>query len=353
MIPENIPFLVTSTVFKGPCRAKNINFKISGTLLAPYSPSAWSGQDSGQWLAFNGVTGLHVDGFGALNGQGEAWWDQSCRSHPDLEGCTNLAPTALKFTSCNNSSLKNMYFINSPQTHVTITRSTGFKIDNLRIKSPESSPNTDGIHIQSSKHLSIANARISSGDDCISIGDYTSHIHIANIQCGPGHGISIGSLGRKGNVVRVENIHVSDCTFTGTTNGARIKTWQRGRGYVRRVIFENLRFQAVKNPIIIDQNYCEKAGACPELDSGVHISNVVYRKMTGTSSTDIAIKLECSRAVPCSDITMSSIHFSSATPGKHVTANCSNARGQEFGVIPGHCLKNGAPALSNHSLHNL
>jgi galacturan 1,4-alpha-galacturonidase len=27
------------------------------------------------------------------------------------------------------------------------------------------------------------------GDDCISIGDYTSNITILDVSCGPGHGI--------------------------------------------------------------------------------------------------------------------------------------------------------------------
>lgn len=37
---------------------------------------------------------------------------------------------------------------------------------------------------------------------------------------------SIGSLGRGGSYAQVENINVSDVNFDGTTNGARIKTWE-------------------------------------------------------------------------------------------------------------------------------
>ena len=37
---------------------------------------------------------------------------------------------------------------------------------------------------------------------------------------------SIGSLGKGGNFVQVENIYVSKVYLKGTTNGARIKTWQ-------------------------------------------------------------------------------------------------------------------------------
>ena len=37
---------------------------------------------------------------------------------------------------------------------------------------------------------------------------------------------SIGSLGKDGKHETVEFVHVKDVSFTGTTNGARIKTWQ-------------------------------------------------------------------------------------------------------------------------------
>lgn len=37
---------------------------------------------------------------------------------------------------------------------------------------------------------------------------------------------SIGSLGINGEYDTVEGVYVRNCNFTGTQNGARIKTWQ-------------------------------------------------------------------------------------------------------------------------------
>lgn len=37
---------------------------------------------------------------------------------------------------------------------------------------------------------------------------------------------SVGSLGKGGEYATVEEVHVKDCTFMGTTDGARIKTWK-------------------------------------------------------------------------------------------------------------------------------
>ncbi|XP_052200359.1 probable polygalacturonase At1g80170 isoform X2 [Diospyros lotus] len=339
IVPRNYAFLVNPVLFHGPCKARNIDFVVSGIILAPNSPKVWNGCDASQWLAFRGITGLNVYGAGTIDGRGKDWWDQSCRHHPDLKGCIKLAPTALKFLSCNKSRVRDVHFINSPQTHVLIMRCNGLHVSNVTIQSPGYSPNTDGIHIQSSHHLTIDDAKIGSGDDCVSIGDYTSDLQITNVECGPGHGISIGSLGKGGNFVRVENIQVSNAFFKGTTNGARIKTWQVGKGYVRKVSFQNLKFDSVKNPLIIDQNYCNVRGQCKELETGVQVSDVVYKGLLGTSSTAVAINVNCSPAMPCTGISMESITLTAADAGKRVVASCGNARGIETAVLPRPCLR--------------
>ncbi|CAA7025426.1 unnamed protein product [Microthlaspi erraticum] len=62
------------------------------------------------------------------------------------------------------------------------------------------------------------------GDDCVAINGGSYNINISHVACGPGHGISIGSLGRGEFNETVENVKVTHCTFNGTSNGARIKT---------------------------------------------------------------------------------------------------------------------------------
>ncbi|XP_075503260.1 polygalacturonase QRT2-like [Primulina tabacum] len=340
IVPPNKTYLLNPIIFQGPCQPTTIYFIISGRIIGPELPSEWNGKDASGWLGFKDVNGLNVDGFGTVDGRGQGWWDQSCRYHPQLKQCTTLAPTALKFMECNDSSVSNLKLVNSAQTHLLLRGCDSFVVNNVVIESPANSPNTDGIHIHSSHNVIITNSKFSTGDDCISIGDRISNIKIYNVVCGPGHGISIGSLGRRGNYVQVEKIHVSDAFFKGTTNGARIKTWQVGRGYVRDVTFENLMFDSVQNPIIIDQNYCDVRNACKEEETGVEISNVRYKEIYGTSSGDIAVNLNCSYSVPCYEILMESIELVSTTPGEDVIADCANAYGQEFDVSPASCLLN-------------
>lgn len=312
--------------------------------MAPPSPSSWIEHDPSQWLAFKEVSGLHVYGSGRINGQGFGWWNQSCKYHPELIGCTKLAPTALKFLRCNETTLTGIRFINSSQTHVTLFGCDVFHIDELTIEAPGNSPNTDGIHLQHAHNVIITNTEIGTGDDCVSIGDYTSNIDILNVTCGPGHGISIGSLGRGGSYVQVNNILVRNAYFKGTTNGARIKTWRGGRGYVKRVIFENLFFNSVKNPLLIDQNYGAVRGTTvkeEEEEMGVRISDVTYKDLYGTSASKVAININCSRTVACTDITLDSIMlWPAGQVVKQVTSYCSNAYGVARGVVqPPSCLQ--------------
>lgn len=46
---------------------------------------------------------------------------------------------------------------------------------------------------------------------------------------------SVGSLGAGGADDRVEEVHVRNCNFTGTQNGARIKTFPVMRSCIRKL----------------------------------------------------------------------------------------------------------------------
>ncbi|KAI5336762.1 hypothetical protein L3X38_016030 [Prunus dulcis] len=127
------------------------------------------------------------------------------------------------------------------------------------------------------------------GDDCIAINGGCSDLNIANIAYGPGHGISVGSLGANGALEKVNNVYVKDCSFSGTTNGARIKTWQGGSGYARNITFEKITLDAAKNPIIIDQFYCDRDHYCKSQPSTLSVDYVKYIDFEGTSVSEEAI----------------------------------------------------------------
>ncbi|RXH88668.1 hypothetical protein DVH24_000267 [Malus domestica] len=126
---------------------------------------------------------------------------------------------ALHFNQCDNLQLSGLTHRDSPKSkHITIS--------NLHIIAPENSPNTDGIDISVSCYVNIHDSVVGTRDDCITIINGSSYINFTNIACGQGHGIrySVGSLGEHGAYDTAEAIHVRNCTFNGTQNGARIKT---------------------------------------------------------------------------------------------------------------------------------
>lgn len=145
----------------------------------------------------------------------------------------------------------------SKNFHVNLMTCTNVTFDNFHAVAPAESPNTDGIHIGWSKNITIKNSVMETGDDCVSIGDGCEDLHIEGVKCGPGHGISIGSLGRNTGEKPVKGVYVKNCSFTETENGIRIKTWPDSQpGEVSDMYFEDLTMDKVNNPIIIEQEYC-------------------------------------------------------------------------------------------------
>lgn len=163
---------------------------------------------------------------------------------------------SLKFAKVNNSIVTDITSLNSMQFHFHIHGCSNFSLSNINITAPGNSPNTDGMHISSSDSIKVFDSVIGTGDDCISIGHSTTNIAITNITCGPGHGISVGSLGKRPEERSVNGISVTNCTFVNTTNGARIKTWMGTvPAEATNITYEGLIMKGVQNPIIIDQSY--------------------------------------------------------------------------------------------------
>nr|POE85041.1 polygalacturonase [Quercus suber] len=164
------------------------------------------------------------------------------------------------------------------------------------------------------------------GDDCISIGDGTQDVTIKQVTCGPGHGISIGRLGRYQNEQPVSGIRVVGATLSNTLNGVRIKTWPASpSGIASDIHFENVIMDNVGNPILIDQNYCPNNQCSNESPSKVKISNVSFKNITGTSSTLEAVKLVCSKSVPCQQVVVTDIDLAYKGSGS-ATSTCVNVQ---------------------------
>ncbi|XXG45698.1 hypothetical protein AAC387_Pa02g0709 [Persea americana] len=341
VIPSQRTFLLYPTMaFNGPCKSPKIGIAILGTLLAP-PPSAWNGYSTDNWLTFRYVDGLTINGNGVINGGGPTWWNKLCKTN-NVEGCIQRAPMSLSMLSCNNIRLEDLHFVDSAFFHTHFWNCKTATFRRLTFRAPYESPDTVGIHLSACQNMRLHNLTIGTGDDCVAIDDKTSNVYISKTVCGPGHGISIGSLGKNGESAAVEDIYVRSVIFIGTSNGARIKTWQGGKGYVKNITYSRMSFVEVKNPITIDQYYCGGGSGCNTQADAVKISDVRFIGGSGTSTGHSApISLMCSETVPCTDLVVRGVKITPATHSGESKAECVNAHGLSIGeVVPQvPCLK--------------
>ncbi|XP_019093764.1 PREDICTED: polygalacturonase-like, partial [Camelina sativa] len=324
-------FLLRSIVFDGAkCKRKSVTVRIQGTLVAPSDYRVIGGKN--YWIFFQHLDGLSVYG-GVLDAQGTSLW--SCKKSG--KSCPSGA-TSIGFQNSINVLVSGLTSLNSQMFHVVINGCRNVKLDGVKVSADGNSPNTDGIHVQSSSTVSILNSKISTGDDCVSIGPGTNGLWIENVACGPGHGISIGSLGKESVEAGVQNVTVKTATFTGTENGVRIKSWARpSNGFAKNIRFQHCVMNNVQNPIVIDQNYCPGNENCPNQVSGVKISDVTFLDIHGTSATEVGVKFDCSSKKPCTGIRIQDVKLTYRN--KPAIADCSHAGGSEAGFQrPNSCL---------------
>ncbi|CAL5336922.1 unnamed protein product [Camellia sinensis] len=302
-VPQGKYLIASKTIFAGDiCKNTAITVHIDGTLVAPSDYNVLG--NSFNWIVFENVNGVSIYG-GTLDAQGTALW--ACKASG--KNCPAGA------TCCNN-----------------------IKLQGVKVSAAGNSLNTDGIHVAGSSGVTILSSKIATGDDCISVGPGTTNLWIESIACGPGHGISIGSLGKDSQESGVQNVTVKTVIFTGTQNGLRIKTWAKpSNGFVRGVLFQHATMVNVQNPVIIDQNYCPGNTNCPNQVSGVKISDVTYQDIHGTSATEVAVNFDCSKQHPCSKIILEDVHLTHMN--QPALASCVNAEGTSSGSVqPTSCL---------------
>ncbi|CAM8929444.1 hypothetical protein QQ045_023093 [Rhodiola kirilowii] len=332
LVPKGT-YMMQHAVLIGPCMAKRIAFLLKGTLKA--YPGTYGQVD---FVTFRYIDGLVVKGGGTLDGQGQTTWHHNnCRTN---SGCGPF-PTNLRFDFVTNSLVRDITSLNSKSVHINIFASNRMNLTNIKILAPDESPNTDGIHMGMVSRIRITRSTISTGDDCISLSPGSNQVGIHKVVCGPGHGISIGSLGGSNGEV-VSRVRVKNCTFVNTDNGVRVKTWPSSKtGRVDRLIMENIVMQNVSNPIIIDQQYCP-TGACNlQVSSNVQVQNVLFKNIYGTSRSKVAVTLNCSKSNPCKNVQLQDINlnFNGRHDNTGTVMECTNVHGVSHGrVNPRSCV---------------
>ncbi|MGA2327610.1 MAG: pectinesterase family protein [Bryobacteraceae bacterium] len=205
--------------------------------------------------------GSGIMGDGAIDGRGGAkllgqdvtWWDlaHTAKVLDQQQSC----PRMLAVRQSDNFTLYRITLRNSPNFHVGVDRTNGFTAWGVRIQTPKTARNTDGIDPSSSTNVTITHCYIATGDDNVAIKSSgmgpATHMTIADNHFYSGHGMSIGS-GTSGGV---SAIRVTGLTIDGADNGIRIKSDRSRGGLVQDVVYEHVCMRDVVNPIVLTTMY--------------------------------------------------------------------------------------------------
>jgi polygalacturonase len=212
---------------------------------------------------------------GMINGRGDqdilgtsgSWWDLSTTAKNDGDDQNN--PRLIEAHGVNNLTLYDIDLVNAPIFHVYFESGNGLTLWGVRIKTPATARNTDGLDADSATNVTVNNSYLMDGDDGIAIktnSGAASNMTIENSHFYGTHGMSIGSETNHG----VTNILFTSNTVSGVdsagnvsgdNNGIRIKTDSSVGGTVQQVTYENTCVTQTKHAIELNPFYASGNGS--------------------------------------------------------------------------------------------
>ncbi len=207
------------------------------------------------------------------------------------EAAAELRPSFVRFMNSKNILISGLRFIGSPMWTVHLLYSENATVENLVI---ETYPgvHTDGIVVDSSRFVRIANDYIDTGDDGIVIKSGkdadglrvnrpTEDVAITNCTVHHAHGaVSIGSE-TSGSI---RNIAASNLTVVDTENGARIKSARGRGGVVEDIRFDNWTMENVGEGIVVTTTYLME-GETRKVQEPVSKTTPVFRNIAMSHMT--------------------------------------------------------------------
>jgi polygalacturonase len=211
-----------------------------------------------------------IMGDGVINGRGGAklldkdtsWWGLAVQGEPSTAkpaGIPYSDPRLIDAAQADGFTLYRITLHDSPNFHVGVSRTDGFTVWDVHLKTPLHEPgpndprprNTDGIDPGSSTNITIAHSWIDNGDDNVAIKTGVTHMSVLDNHFYSGHGMSIGSETNTGDSFLL----VDGLTEDHTTSGIRIKSNVTRGGLVHDMVYRNICMRDVQVPIAISPYY--------------------------------------------------------------------------------------------------
>ncbi len=326
-IPSNVTLLVDPGVYVYFSRNVQDYDKVPGTHTCGTVNSASATASCQPLIDIPGSTNVGIMGYGKLDGRGgdplinafpaayagQSWWGLSSLAN----GVGNQQnPRFIQIdTGSSNITLYKITLRNSSLFHISTSgAASNFTAWDIKIVTPTSSRNTDGIDPGNAQNFTITRSWISDGDDNIAVGGAgttapAANISITNNHFFAGHGESIGSYTSSGisnilfdgNMSSGNGVAGSGSSINNTADsnstGLRIKSGYDRGGVVTNVQYSNSCYQDHKAEIVFSPNYEATTGTESPNIENILMQNLTFltagtAQFTGTSNNGTIYPLQ-------------------------------------------------------------
>ena len=243
------------TFLSGPVELKSnvdIHLEVQSTWIANPDESIYTlsafGENRGEgmmWIYADGVENLSFSGKGTIDGNGVAFMGKELEDSYELKPVTDFDPRphVLTLQGVNHLSIKDITIQNGAYWTVHLIGCYDALIDGISLKNNLKIRNGDGIDLDHSRKVRIANCFIESGDDCICLKNRREFeeygpcqdIVVTNcVMTGRSCAIKIGSE----NMDSISNVLFDNCIIKASNRGLGIQN--RDEGTVSNVVFSNM-----------------------------------------------------------------------------------------------------------------
>ena len=249
-------------------------------------------------------TNVGIMGYGKLDGRGGdlllngsatsgyvapstySWWNLAAQANNDSGG-NQQNPRFIQLESGgSNLTLYKITLLNSPMFHISTTGPfSNFTAWDIKIVTPTSARNTDGIDPGSATNFTVNKSWISDGDDNIAVGasgsgasNASANISVINNHFFAGHGESIGSYTQAGvsNVLFDNNMLWGDASVDSNSTGIRIKSANDRGGVVSGIQYSNSCFQNHNTEIQFTPLYNTNTGSATPNFNNILLQNLTF-----------------------------------------------------------------------------
>ena len=251
----DVVFAANHTFLSGPVQLKsNVHIVLETNSVwkanpdeSIYHKSAF-GKNEGEgmmWIWAKDIENLSFSGHGTIHGNGIKFMGEELFDSYELKPVTTFdsRPHVLTLIGVQNLSIRDITIREGAYWTVHLIGCNGAVIDGINLLNNLKIRNGDGIDLDHSKNVRIANCHITSGDDAICLknrreyAEYGSCHDIVVTNCVMESRSCTVKLGSE-NMDSIYNVTIDNCVIKGSNRGLGIQN--RDEGTVTNVVFSNI-----------------------------------------------------------------------------------------------------------------